>query len=53
MKDYKIILSTVKRSLKHHSIDYMMGYIYSLLDWYVISSKTYEKLKVFIEEEGK
>lgn len=53
MKDYEIILSTVKRSLKHHSIDYMMGYIYSLLDWCVINLETYNKLEIFIKRERK
>lgn len=53
MKDYKIILSTVERSLKYHSIDYMMGYIYSLLDWRVINLETYNKLEIFIKKERK
>jgi len=53
MKDYKIVLSTVERSLKYHSVDYMMGYIYSLLDWHVISLETHDKLKDFIKKKEK
>ena len=51
MKDYNIILSTVERSLKHHSIDYTTGYIYALLDWCVISLETFERLEDFIKKE--
>ncbi|MCK4445676.1 MAG: hypothetical protein KAW56_01185 [Candidatus Marinimicrobia bacterium] len=52
MKDYFIILSTVKRGLKNHSKDYMMGYIASLNDWRVISFATYKELEMFINKEG-
>ena len=50
MKDYNIILSSVERSLKHHSKDYMMGYIYALLDWRVISLETSGRLEDSIKK---
>ena len=52
MKDYNTILSTVNRSLKHHSKDYTMGYIYALLDWRVISLETSGRLEDFIKKGG-
>lgn len=51
MKDYNTILSPVKRSLKHHSKDYTMGYIYALLDWRVIDLNTFGRLEDFIKKE--
>jgi len=53
MKDYNIIITSVKNSLKFHSEDYVMGYIYALLDWRVISSETFERLKDFIKKKEK
>lgn len=54
MKDYNIIITSVKNSLRFgHTKDYTMGYIYGLLDWHVISTKTFEELKDFINKEEK
>jgi len=53
MKDYNIIINSVKNNLKFHSKDYVMGYIYALSDWWVISSETFERLKDFIEKKEK
>ena len=50
MKDYQIVLFSVKSKIKYHSKDYAMGYIYALLDWRVISQDTYERLKVLVEK---
>lgn len=50
MKDYNIILSTVKHSLKYHSKDHAMGYIYALWEWRVINLETYDKLEYFIKK---
>lgn len=53
MKDYNTILSRVEHLLKHYTEDYVKGYIYALLDWRVISSETFEKLRDFIKKKGK
>ena len=50
MKDYNTILSTVKHSLKYHSKDHAMGYIYGLWDWHVINLETYDRLEDFIKK---
>lgn len=46
-------ISRVQHLLKCYSVDYVKGYIYALLDWRVISSETFERLKDFIKKEGK
>ena len=51
MKDYSIVLSSVKNKLKYHSKDYTMGYIYALLDWCVINLNTFGRLEDFINKE--
>jgi len=52
MKDYDIILSSVRRSLKFNSVDYTKGYIMALWDWHVISSETFGRLEDFIKKGG-
>lgn len=49
MKDYNTILSRVEHSLKFYSKDYVKGYIYGLLDWYVITIETYERLRNLVD----
>ena len=53
MKDYNTILSRVQHLLKYYSKDYVEGYIYALLDWRVINTKTFERLEDFIKKEEK
>ncbi|MBA7599706.1 hypothetical protein ES703_06743 [subsurface metagenome] len=53
MKDYNTILSRVQHLLKCYSPDYVKGYIYALVDWWVVSTKTFERLEDFIKKEEK
>lgn len=50
MKDYNIVISSVRTKLRFNSKDHTMGYIHALVDWYVISTKTFERLKDFVEK---
>ena len=50
MKDYQIVLSSVKSKIKYHSKDFVMGYILALWDWRVINQETYERLEVLVKE---
>lgn len=53
MKDYDTILRRVQHLLKCYSLDYVKGYIYALVDWWVVSTKTFERLEDFIKKEEK
>lgn len=48
MKNYDLVISSVKRVKKFNSLDVVMGYILGLWDWNVIDNYTYEGLKDFI-----
>jgi len=50
MKGYDIILPSIKRGLKNHSKEYVMGYIDSLWDWLVINLETHNNLEDFINK---
>lgn len=50
MDDYIKVLSSVKTKLKYNSKDHVKGYIHALVDWRIISSETYERLKVLVEK---
>lgn len=50
MKDFITIISRVKHLLTCYSKDYVMGYIYGILDWRVIGEVVYEQLVNFIDE---
>ena len=50
MKDYQIVLSSVKSKIKYHPKDFAMGYIYALLDWRVINQETYERLEILVKK---
>ena len=50
MKDYSIVVSSVKNKIKYHNKQYAEGYIYALLDWRIVNQETYDKLKILVEK---
>lgn len=52
MKNYDLVISSVKRVLKFNSMDFTMGYILSLWDWDTIDTNTYRSLKDLVNGKG-
>jgi hypothetical protein len=52
MRNYDLVVSSVKRILKSKSKDFVMGYIASLWDWDTIDSGAYISLKDLVEGKG-
>ncbi len=52
MRDYDLVITSVKRILKFNSKDFVMGYILSIWDWGVIDDDDYSALKDLIDGKG-